>query len=214
MLYHVHDPYHFFLICLGRLDTEMSGEPFQLIYQNSLADVEPFSDYMAKETEQGKILGKQIYRNRQGVLLLAGLFFSSALWGATSNWRVGLIVALLFFVIAEGVLLIEAGRKPIYFYSKHFYIQNEKKMTPREQELYLLPKALTMNEEYLQIENPEASHHYRWRCVDRIGITDDFVFFHVGTCPISYVPKRAFATEDGFKGFVEAVKGYFEKSRQ
>ena len=73
---------------------------------------------------------------------------------------------------------------------------------------FTLPKTISIDEEWLEIQSSESIRRCKWSCIDKIGITNDFIFIHAGKCPIVYVPKRDFPSEQSFRGFAEAIENY------
>lgn len=67
------------------------------------------------------------------------------------------------------------------------YRSQEKSITPRELQFFQIPRTIVMDDSWLEIRNSEAVHRWRWRAVDKIGLTSDFVFIQVGTCPVVFV---------------------------
>jgi hypothetical protein len=67
--------------------------------------------------------------------------------------------------------------------------------------VFSLPRTLRIDDNWLEIHSSEAIHRWRWRRVDRIGLTPNFIFIHVGNCPVVYIPKRNFPSEQKFLDF-------------
>jgi hypothetical protein len=77
-----------------------------------------------------------------------------------------------------------------------------------------LPRKATFDDDWLEIKSSEANHRWRWRRVDQIGITSDFVFIHVGNCPVVYIPKRDFPSEQSFVEFGNKLLELKEKNKE
>jgi hypothetical protein len=74
-------------------------------------------------------------------------------------------------------------------------------MTSKDLEFLQLPRTITVDEDWLEIRSSEAFHRWRWNCVDHIAVRSGFIFIHVGNCPVVYIPKRDFSSEQSFQEF-------------
>ena len=143
------------------------------------------------------------------ISMLFGFFF----WATSGRWQEGFGVMTFFLVIIGlGRLLISRFR-PIYHAGVQVYKNQEKSITPTELQIFQLPRTITMNDNWLEIRSSEAIHRWRWRRVDKIGLTSNFVFIHVGNCPVVYVPKRDFPSEQSFIEFGKKLLELKEKNK-
>ncbi len=185
----------------------------EITLRNKLEDAEAFYDYMAKETEQGKLIGASVFRARQWWAVLGVALVGALTWGASGSLGIGLAVTIVMFIFAEAVIFIRSGFKPQEYEAKRVYKSQDKSTTPKEWQLFLLPITLTIDEQWLEIRNSEALHRYRWRRLERISLTSDFIFIHAGTCPVVYVPKRDFPSEQSFIDFGKKLIELYEKNK-
>ena len=183
----------------------------EITFQNKRQDFEAFYDYMVTQTQQGKILSAQVYRTRQVWIFLWVILFGSLFWGITGQWKFGVLVCLVLLIITEVMGLLISGFKPRYYEGKQIYKRQEKSITLKELQVFELPRTLSADENWLEIRNSEAIHRWRWRRVDEIGLTPNFIFIHVGSCPVVYVPKRDFSSEQSFIEFGDRLAELKEK---
>lgn len=170
-------------------------------FQNKREDFQALYDYMVNETEQGKTMSKQVFRNWLTWAIIYSMFLGSVAWGVSGKLQFGLGVTF-FMLLAGGALkLLISGFKPIYHAGVEVFKKQEKSITPRDWQFLQLSRTITIDDSWLEIRSSEAVHQWRWRRVDQIGLTPNFVFIHVGNCPVIYVPKRDFPSEQSFIEF-------------
>jgi hypothetical protein len=184
----------------------------EVTFQNKREDFQAFHEYMVKETDQGKRISKQVFGTWLTWTVSNSLLFSFLMWGLFEKWQVGLVVGLFLFLIWTMAKLLSSRFKPIYHSGIQAYKNEEKFITPKQLQAFQLPRTITMDDKWLEIRSSEAVHQWRWRQVDQIGITPNFIFIHVGNCPVVYVPKRDFPSEQSFvefgKNLVELKEKY------
>ena len=173
----------------------------EVTFQNKLEDAEAFYDYMVKETEQGKSVGTSVFRARQWWTILVIAFVGALFWGASGQLRLGLAVTIFGLIVAEASILLRSGVKPHEYEARRIYKNQDKSTTPKEWQLFQLPRTLMIDEKWMELRSSEALHRYRWRNIDRIRLTPNFIFIHVGACPVVYIPKRDFPSEQSFIDF-------------
>ncbi len=173
----------------------------EIKFQNKREDFKAFCTYMVDQTEEGSKLGAALVRSRQTYILLGIGLVSSLAWAITRMWLVGLAALYFLLFFGEGLWLLICNFKPKRYEAFEFYRIQENSLTPLDLQLFELPKILTIDNEWLEIRSSESVHRWRWRQVDRIGVTSEFVFIHVGKCPVTYVPKRDFPSEQAFEDF-------------
>jgi hypothetical protein len=86
-------------------------------------------------------------------------------------------------------------------------------MSPKELQIFQLQRTLTAEDNWLEVRSSEAVRRWRWRRVDQIGLTSNFIFIHVGNCPVVYIPKRDFPSEQNFIEFGKKLVELKEKSK-
>ena len=185
----------------------------EIVIQNKREDFEAFYDYMVKETQQGKRVNKQALRTQQLSVVLFAIFFGSIALAGTGSWKTTIVIVAFLAVLWEASFFIKAGFKPRYHYGKQVYRQQEKLLTPKDFQVLSLPRKLTADDDWLEISSSESVHRWRWRRVDQIGLSSNFIFIHVGTCPVTYVPKRDFPSEQSFIEFGKKLVELKEKNK-
>jgi hypothetical protein len=173
----------------------------EVTFRNKRADFQAYYDYMVRETEQGKKVSKQIFQNWLIWAFLVSALFGSLAWALSGKGQTGLIVTFVFFLFGITIRLLVSKFKPVYHAGIQVYRRQESSITPNELKVFELPRTIATDDNWLEIRSSEAIHRWRWRQVDHIGLTSDFIFIHVGSCPVVYVPKRDFTSEQGFKEF-------------
>ena len=173
----------------------------EITFQNKRDDFEAFYDYMVNTTAEGQRLGRQAYRQRQIWTIGFVALFGALAWGNTGSWKSGLAISIFFLVILELLLLLQLGLKPRASAGKEIYRSQERLLSAKDLKIFQLPRTLKAENEWLEISSSEALHRWRWRRVDKIGITPNFIFIHVGSCPVVYIPKRDFPSEQSFVEF-------------
>ena len=173
----------------------------EIAFQNRREDFEAFYDYMVRQTAQGKAFSAQEFRLAQEFVLATSAFSGIVVFGVSGLWRSGLLVFLILFLPFEMLTILISGFKPRYYLGMRAYRRREKSMTPKDLQLFQLPRTLIADDQWLELRSTEAVHRWRWRRVDHIGLTPNFIFIHVGACPVVYVPKRDFPSEQRFLEF-------------
>ncbi len=185
----------------------------EIVFQNKREDFEAFYDYMVKETEEGKRLSARVYRQKQVWTIEYSAFWGALLWGATGLWGLGLAIFVFCLIFFEAMLLLSSGFEPRYYLGKQIYKSQEKDIRPKDLQLLQLPRTLKTDDDWLEVRSSEAVHRWRWRQVDRIGLTLNFIFIHVGNCPVVYVPRRDFPSEESFIEFGKKLVELQEKDK-
>ena len=183
----------------------------EIVYRQKKEDNEALYDYMVKETQQGRTINKQAFQRE---LLncfigpaLVGLFFKAT----GEEWKNVVGVVILFFVGMVAFFFLRAGLKPRYSYGKQVYEEQEKYRTPKDIQVSLLPRRLIVDDTWLEVSNSEALHRWRWRQVDQIGITKDFIFVYIAAYHVLFIPKRDFPSEQNFIEFGKTLLDLKEK---
>ncbi len=185
----------------------------EIVFQNKREDFEAFYDYMSKKTEEGKTLSKQAYSQKQLWVIENALFWAALVWGVTGSWKIGLGAFIVVLAFLELIFLAVSGFKPRDYFGRQIYKNQEKWLKPKAIQVFQLPRTLKTDDEWLEISSSESVHRWRWRQVDRIGLTPNFVFIHVGNCPIVYVPKRDFPSKESFMDFGKKLIELQEKDK-
>lgn len=180
----------------------------QIDFQNKVEDIDAFASYMAYATDEGQQIGKQVHKGTQirGVTLsiIIGLF----IWGIEDSISLAINISLVALAFYELLLMATTSFKPNFYYGRQVYKNQEKNLSSKDIDLITSPKIISIDEEWLEIRSSESMRRCKWSCIDKIGITNDFIFIHAGKCPIVYVPKRDFPSEQSFREFAEAIENY------
>jgi hypothetical protein len=182
-------------------------------FQNNREDFEAYYDYMVMETKQGKDISKRQLIAQQAAIFLSAMVVGLLIWIFSESLTATITIIVIYIILLELSFFTKAGFKPRYYYGKQVYRQQEKLYTPKDLQVFSLPRKLIADNDWLEINNSEASHRYRWRVVDHIGLTSEYIFIHVGTCPVVYVPKRNFASDQSFVEFGKTLLELKEKSK-
>lgn len=185
----------------------------EIVFQNKREDFEAFYDYMSKRTEEGQRLSRQAYSQKQLWVIEYAAFWGALAWGAAGSWKIGLAAFIVFLTFTELIFLLMSGFKPRDYLGKQIYKNQERWLKPKAIQVFQLPRTLKTDDDWLEIGNSEAVHRWRWRQVDRIGLTPNFIFIHVGNCPVVYVPKRDFPSEESFIEFGKKLVELQEKNK-
>lgn len=118
------------------------------------------------------------------------------------NCLCGLSV-ILFLCLNGFLLLLSRGKTGGHACAECLQKTRTAPAPQKDLEVFLLPKRLEADDETLTISSRESLHRWRWRIVERVDLTANCLFIHVGACPVVYLPRRDFASE---QEFVEAGK--------
>ena len=185
----------------------------EIVFQNRRQDLESFYTYRIKETEQGKRLSRGLLWGWLIRAVLISLLLGSLTWGITSKLRVGISVTVLILLVFGAMTVLLTGFEPLFAPAFEFFKKQEKSLNPRDWEVLQLPRTMTIDEQWLEIRSSEALHRWRWRQVDRIGLTSNFIFVHIGTDFVIIVPKRDFPSEQSFVEFGNKLVELKEKNK-
>jgi len=185
----------------------------EITFQNKREDLDAFYGYLLRETQEGKRIGKIGYSNKRKWTIMYIALISALFWGVTGKGGISLLIGIGLLILGEVLMLLFFGFKPQYFYGNQIYKEQEKLLTSKDLQIIQLKRTLTADDDWLEIRSSEAVHRWRWRRVDQIGITTNFVYIHVGNCPVVYVPKRDFHSEQSFIEFGKKLVELKEKHK-
>lgn len=177
----------------------------EIAFQNRPEDIHAISDYVVRETEDGKTVSLRYFLLRQVWTIMSTALIGALIWGSTGLWQDGLLMGLLILLTTEALLLLAARFKPLYYEGIRAYERQQKQLTAKDLQLFQLPVTLTIDDNWLEVRNSESLHRLRWRQVDRVALTSDFIFVLPGNGPVIAVPKRDFASEQKFIDFAEKL---------
>jgi hypothetical protein len=170
----------------------------ETVFQNKREDLVHFYHYFVKETEEGRKLSRKVFQNRLIWQILASALLGSLL---TQNLWWGLGVGILIFLVLGLIDLLFTRFDPVYYAGMEVLRNQTIAMTSKDLEFLQLPRTITLDEDWLEIRSSEALHRWRWNLVDRIAVRSDFIFIHVGNCPVIRIPKRDFSSEASYQEF-------------
>lgn len=173
----------------------------EIVFQNTRQDLESFYKYLIEETERGRSLGQKLLLEWLRRAILISLLFGSLTWGITSKLHIGIYVSILIFLVFGFMTILLTGFRPFFSPAFELFKKQEKSWNQRNWDVFQLPRTLIIDEKWLEIRSSEALHRWRWRQVDRIGLTSNFIFVHTGTEYAIIVPKRDFPSEQSFIEF-------------
>jgi len=185
----------------------------EITFQNRPEDIHAILDYVVRETEEGKTISLRYFLFRQVWTVIGTALIGALIWGSTGLWQDGLLMGLLILLATEALLLLVARFKPLYHEGIRAYERQQKQLTAKDFQLFQLPVTLTTDDNWLEIRNPESLRRWRWRQVDRVALTSDFIFILPGNRPVIAVPKRDFASEQSFTDFAEKLNDLREKNK-
>ena len=173
----------------------------EISFQNKLDDIKAFEDYMARASDEGKRIGNEMVRYMQSRILNYSIMMGLFIWGVSKSFIAGIILIFISILLGEAVFFLRANFEPRYYYAKQVYEKQNKYITDRQRKLFVLPRKLAATEEFIEISSSMSLRRCNWVCVEKIDTSSDFIFVHIGGCPITYLPKRDFPSERDFREF-------------
>ena len=175
----------------------------EITFQNRREDFAEFYSHMARDTEEGSRIGQGLFAEWL-LRTTVGSFAVGVMVGSGTGSGVVLCgLPVILFLCLNGLLLLLSRGKPVVMLARNAYKNQERHLRQKDVEVFLLPKRLEADDETLTISSRESLHRWRWRVFERVDLTANFLFIHVGACPVVYLPRRDFASE---QEFVEAGK--------
>ena len=175
----------------------------EITFQNRREDFAEFYSHMARDTEEGSRIGQGLFA--EWLLMTTAVSIVVGMMVASVNGS-GIVfcgLSVILFLCLNGLLLLLSRGKPVFMLARNAYKKQERHLRQKDLEVFLLPKRLEADDETLTISSRESLHRWRWRIVERVDLTANCLFIHVGACPVVYLPRRDFASE---QEFVEAGK--------
>ena len=177
----------------------------EITFQNRREDFASFYTHMAQDTEEGRRIGLQSLRARRIAMGEYSLAIGCVMGVAYGSLTSGLATAIGLWLLSELVMRIVSKSRPAVWLARNVYRAQEQYLQPRDFEFIFLSRRLVADDDWLAIGNAWTSHRWHWRVVDKVDLTSDFIFLHIGGCPVIYLPKRAFASEQEFAEFGKAL---------
>ena len=185
----------------------------EIAFQNKNEDYQAFVEYFVTETKQGKTLSMQSFRFRQiSTVVLTGLV-GAIYWGATTQWQVGLRVFIIVFLLVEAIILVGAKFKPIYHEGIRTSEQQLKFKTPKDWQVFQLPKTLKIDDDWLEIRSSLATHRWQWRIVEQVALAPNFIFIYDWSIVYAIIPKRSCSSEQSFIELGQKIVKLKEKNK-
>jgi len=185
----------------------------EISFQNEQADLEAYLNYWCRQLADGKKYIRQAFLRIQGFIILSSLLiFLSAGIGQIPIF-IAMLAAVLIFLITEAVILLRANFKPFEYMATRFSRKQAAGLVAMEMQSYRLPKKLSMDDDWLEIQSSEAQNRYRWNLVSQIGLSADHIFIQIGRGIIFNVPRRAFASQQSFDEFGKELTTLYEKNK-
>lgn len=180
----------------------------KVIFKNERKDLEVFYDYMVKETQEGKDLGRRLRNSKLIGVILFSIWLGWYVGTVTGSWIGSIIYTVVMFIFTWSAFLLLSRFKPSYYFAVQAYKDQEKGLTSQDLEIFTLPKTVTIDEKWIEFRNSEALHRYRWRIIKKIGVTSKFIYIHAGNYSVYYIPKRDFVSERAFLDFGNTVQRF------
>jgi len=180
----------------------------EVTFQNKIEDIQAFAEYMAKETDEGKRIGREINRSRQFRSITIMLILGLLVWNVLDNFLAGAVIALFGSLLGEALFHLMTNLDPSHFYAKKAYLDQEKYITSKDKKIFELPRKVLVSKDYIEISSSISLRRCNWVCIEKIAITSNFIYAHTGGCPTLQIPKRDFPSEQAFKEFGEKIVKY------
>lgn len=184
----------------------------EIVFRNKREDFDAFYDYCLRHTQQGQKLGWVTFGIWLMWATLVAMIIGAIMWGISEKWYIGLGWTLFMFLLGCFFHFSISGFRPVFYFGKQAYKHQEKSLTSKDLQVIQLPKTLTFDSEWLEVSNSEAIHKWRWRQVDKIARTDDFIFIHIGDMPYVFIPRRDFPSEKNFIDFANKLLEFKDKN--
>jgi hypothetical protein len=174
----------------------------EIAFKNRIEDLEEYCDFLLKSKKPGK--GMRIFII---LVIQVGAIFASIVTGlfvwliSLGSWRDGLLFAFLVFFGGQIWLLIKSKFRPINHYGKIFCKKRSEQGSEIDKKIFLLPKRLSITEEWLQVENSVALHRWQWSVIERISLSESFIIIQICKNYVYIIPKREFDSDDDFQYF-------------
>jgi hypothetical protein len=184
----------------------------EVTFRNNFEDIEAYINYHLLRTQEGKRLGKEIFLRHQAIILLLFCFGLITSVSDSSNTQNILLILGVFSVI-EFIYMAFAKFKPQFYYGKKALLKLSKLSTPRDIKIFQRQKKIIISQDWLEYETPDSNHRWHWNMVDRIGLTQDYIFLSPGNNLIYMIPKKNFPIKENFQEFGDLIMEYWKKGK-
>ncbi len=175
--------------------------PMPIHYRNRLEDRELLWSHIARETTFGRRIGLRNFWIAQAMYAFVSVLPGVLIWLTTTSWGGGIVISAFLALMIEAGFLVEHGRHPITSLAVQACKASDKWLTERDLREYALLTELIADEDGIEARTPESSHRWRWRRIERVFRSGEFLYIHVGMFPALQIPKRDFHTELDFLEF-------------
>jgi hypothetical protein len=181
-------------------------------FQNKLSDLEEYYKYRLLQTDEGKRFGNQAFEFRLSRLTFLVIILALIYWKVSDNGLVAFLFGFVIIALIDLGIFVATKFKPYYYFGRKVYKQEEQAMSQRDVQHFQLPRTIKIDDDWLEVSSSELVHRWKWKMVDSVGVTSDFIFLHAGKCCFFAIPKRDFPSEQSFvefgKKLVELEKMY------
>ncbi|MBI5295700.1 MAG: YcxB family protein [Chloroflexi bacterium] len=185
----------------------------EVIFQNKIEDYQAFGEYYVTETKQGKRLSMQLFRLTQFIIIMFTALLGAFTWAITTKVQAGVNIFVICFLAMEAISMLRSKFKPIYHEGIQLFNRQISSMSPKDLSSLQLQKQLKIDDDWVEIRSPDTEHRWRWKALNQIGVTSDFIFIFSQTVVSIIIPKRAFSTEQSFIEFGRMMVELKEKNR-
>jgi len=177
----------------------------EVTFQNKLSDLEEYYKYRLIQTDEGKRFGNQAFEFRQSQLMFIVIVFALIYWKITNNGLAAFLFGFGVFALLDLGIFVATKFKPYYYFGRKVYKQQEKSMSQRDLQHFQLPRTIKIDDDWLEVSSSELAHRWKWKMVDSVGVTSNFIFLHAGKCCFFSIPKRDFPSEQSFVEFAKKI---------
>ncbi len=184
----------------------------EITFQNKLEDLMETYQYFYTTIPIMKQMCLKAVILKQAFIL--ALFFIMV----SINPRNYLFPVVYIFLFFEFAYFAIARFKPVHFEADNFARNQLKRFGKQFKRSYTSPGRLEFDTKWLKLYNEEARYEWVWDRIERIGLTDNFIFVRTTNNIIISIPRRDFDTRREFMEFWEKLNevrdSYFNQASQ
>jgi hypothetical protein len=183
----------------------------EINYENRIEDREEYCNFLLNSKKQGQSLRILIILILQVIAILTAVVIGLFVWLLSlGSWRDGLLFAFLGFFAGEFGLLLRANFRPVHYYGNLFCKKTEEIRNEKEKNNFFLPKRLSINEEWFQVETCAELHRWQWSAIKEVALSANLIIIRIDRSYRYLIPKRDFDSEDDFHNFWKHILKYKE----
>lgn len=171
-----------------------------------------FYDYFLRVIPKGKLYANNLYKTKLVAMIGISLFMSLISYIVIESLVLGLVFFGLF-TFFEIINLFASKFEPRYTDALKTIIKQGNSWTQKEETLFLIPKTISFDEEWLRLSSSEAKHEWRLAIIDHIGWTKNFIFIHVSNFFQIIISRREFSTEKEYVDFGNQIIDFWKRSQ-